>query len=133
MTMYSYSVYNQTGGVAGTDANAPTMEGLINPSGTKYSAMWTGLMRDGYGLHVETTGTLTGTFTLWMSDKKAPNEANDNDWVQDTAFAPSNPAGSAVKFRDDTGNAKAMHKRLKYVHGSGAGTILAYVSSPRTA
>lgn len=130
--MYSYSVYNQTGGVAGTDANAPMMEGLINPTGTKYSSMWSGLHRDGHGLHVQTTGTLTGAFTLWMSDKKSPSEADDADWVQDTGFAPTNPAGATTKFRDDAGNAKAMHKRLKYVHSSGTGTILAYVSIPKS-
>lgn len=132
MTMYSYSVYNQFAGVAGTDPNAPMVEGLLNPTGTKYSAMWSGLNHDGYGLHVQTTGTLTGAFTLWVSDKKAPSEADDSDWVQDTAFVPVNPAGSTTKFRDDTGNAKGMHKRLKYVHTSGAGTIFAYVSIPES-
>ncbi len=136
----SYSVYNtiqgnkQTyDGTVGSDSNAPTIPSITNPSGTSYSMPWSGRLADGYGLHVNYTGTLTGTFTLWMSDKQKPSLADDTDWVQDTGFAPTNPAGSAGKFRDDTSNAKSEWKRLKYVQSSGSGTITAYVSVPRTA
>jgi hypothetical protein len=126
-----FSVYTTSNG---SDANAPKQDGLaITSNGTYYSDMWTGRLADGYGLTVLTTGTLTGTFTLWMTDKPFPNLANDSDWVQDTTFAPTNPAGAGVSFRDDAGNAKAFHKRLKLVVSGGTGTAFAYVNVPRTA
>ena len=130
MAFLSYQVF-QTAST--TDANAPQTPGVVNPTGTIYSAAWTGRHADGSALTVITTGTLTGTFTLWMTDKPNPSLADDTDWVQDSGFAPTNPAGAAVKFRDDLGNAKAMHKRLKYVHASGTGTIFGYVNVARTA
>lgn len=130
----TYHTNKQTyDGTVGADANAPIVPGVTNPSGTIYSAPWSGRLADGYGLMVNYTGTLTGTFTLWMSDKLKPSLADDTDWVQDTAFAPTNPAGGAGKFRDDTSNAKSAWKRLKYVQSSGTGVITAYVSTPRTA
>lgn len=127
---YTYAIFTQTDA---NDAGAPTSYLVTNPTGTVYSALWTGRHSDGYGLTVITTGSLTGTFTLWMTDKAHPSTADDTDWVQDTTFSPSNPAGGAVKFRDDGGNAKAGFKRLKYVHSSGTGTIYASVNIPRSA
>lgn len=129
--MHSYSIFNTR---SATDSAAPIQTGYLNPPvATIYSDIWAGTHRDGYGLHIAYTGTLTGTLTLWMSDKPFPSVADDTDWVQDTAFSPTNPAGAAGKFRDDTGNAKSMHKRLKYVGASGAGTLFGWVSLPRTA
>ena len=130
MAYHSYKIFQTQ---SSTDANAPQVEGVVNPTGTVYSSAVTGRHADGYGLTIITTGTLTGTFTLWMTDKPNPNLANDNDWVQDATFAPTNPAGSAVSFRDDASNAKSMYKRIKYVHSSGTGTIFGYVNVPRTA
>lgn len=115
--------------------NDPTLEGVAASStNTYYSRIWGGLgNQDGYGLHVVTDGTLTGTWTLWMSDKRDPVLTSDADWVQDTGFSPTNPAGAASKFRDDTSTAKARWKRLKYVNASGTGNIFAYVTVPRMA
>lgn len=136
----TYSVYNTYhkdkktyDGTVGSDSNAPIVRGVVNPTGTVYSAPWSGRLADGYGATIAATGTLTGAFTLWMTDKLKPSLADDTDWVQDTTFAPTNPAGAAVQFRDDASNAKAAWKRLKYVHTSGSGTITADVSIPRTA
>lgn len=124
-----FSIFNTR---SATDPGAPTLN-IVAVSGTPtvYSELWSGDESDGYGLTVFTTGTLTGTFTLWMTDKIAPGLANDNDWVQDTGFVPTNPAGAAVKFRDDGGNAKAKWKRLKYVSASGTGNLEGYVSVPK--
>lgn len=128
-----YSIFNTRGGASGTDPGAPDRD-FVNVSGTPtiYSDAWTGEDSDGYGLTVFTTGTLTGTFTLWMTDKPLPTTATDADWVQDTSFVPTNPAGAAVKFRDDLGNAKAHKKRLKYVGAAGAGTIQGFVNFTKT-
>lgn len=124
-----YSVYNTR---SGTDANAPVLVGVsVSGTPTVYSDMWTGESADGYNLSVFTTGTLTGTWTLWMTDKIQPTLADDSDWIQDTTFSPTNPAGAATKYMDAGGNAKAYRKRLKYVNASGTGTISAFVTVPR--
>ncbi len=126
----SFSLFNTR---SATDPGAPAFD-FVAVSGTPtiYSEVWTGEDSDGSGLTFFSTGTLTGTITLWMTDKPLPGFTNDNDWVQDTTFVPTNPAGAAVKFRDDLGNAKAYKKRLKYVNASGTGNIQAWVSVPHT-
>lgn len=124
----SFSVFTTR---SATDPGAPNTVGVsVSGTPTIYSDMWSGEDADGYGLTVFTTGTLTGTFTLFMTDKPQPSLADDTDWVQDTTFAPTNPAGAPVKFRDDAGNAKASKKRLKYVNASGTGIITGFVSVP---
>lgn len=127
------SVYNTR---SGTDANAPAAVGTaVSSTSTFYSDEWTGQDADGYSMsvffNVNGGDNATGTFTLWFSDKPIPNPANDNDWIQDTTFSPTNPAGAAGKFGDPAGNFKSYRKRLKYVNTSGTGTIVAYVTVPR--
>lgn len=123
-----YSLFNTR---SGTDPAAGDKVGLaVSGAATHYSEVWTGENQDGYALTVFYTGTPTGTFTLWMTDKPNPSLADDSDWVQDTTFVASNPAGAAGKFRDDAANAKAARKRLKYVHAAGSGTVSAFVTIP---
>ena len=125
-----FSIFNTR---SGTDANAPTLS-TVSVSGTPtiYSEVISGLDADGAGVTFFTTGTLTGTFTAWVTDKPNPDVgANDNDWVPDTGFVPTNPAGAAVKFRDDTGNSKGWRKRYKYVNASGTGTIQGFATVPK--
>lgn len=116
-----------------TDPNAGARDS-VNVSGTTtyYSRIWSGEDSDGQSMSVFYTGTPTGTFSLWHTNKPGPDESNDNDWIQDTNFAPTNPAGAAGKFGDDAGNSKAYRKRLKYVNASGTGTIQAYVAVTKT-
>ena len=122
------SVYNTR---SLTDANAPVVEGTaVSSTNVAYSDMWTGSDADGYSLSVFYTGTPTGTFTLWFTDKRLPDPSNDNDWIQDTSFSPTNPAGAAGKFGDPAGNFKSYRKRLKYVNVSGSGNVFAYVTVP---
>ena len=124
-----YSIYSTR---SGTDANAPAIQGVtVSSTNTYYSDMWTGEDCDGFALSLFWTGTPTGVFTLWMTDKPNPDQTNDNDWVQDTTFAPTNPAGAAGKMRDDTGNAKAYRKRVKYVNASGSGVLTGFATVPR--
>ena len=126
-----YSIFNTR---SGTDANAPALVGAsLTGVVTAYSDPWSGESADGFNLSVFTTGTLSGTFTLWMTDKPYPGLADDTDWIQDTSFAPTNPAGGAVKFQDAAGNTKAYRKRLKFVNASGTGTITGYVTVPHFA
>lgn len=126
---FPYSIFNTR---SATDPGAPARDFFaVSGTPTVYSEVWSGDESDGYGLTVFTTGTLTGTFTLWMTDKITPSLADDTDWVQDTTFVPTNPAGAAVKYRDDGGNAKAKWKRLKYISASGAGNLQGWVSVPK--
>lgn len=117
---------------SGTDGNAPLTDGIaVTGSNTYYSKTWSGLDTDGAAATLMWTGTPNGTLTLWMTDKPNYSEADDSDWVQDTSFSPTNPAGSASKMRDDTSNAKAFRKRIKYVNSSSSGTLFGYVTVPR--
>jgi len=114
-------------------ANTETGGGTLAVSGTStyYSKAFSA--RDGQpvSVHLEWTGTPTGTFTLWYSNKEAPGTANDNDWVQDTTFVASNPAGSASKAFHTIGNLAAKRVRLKYVNASGSGTIVGFATIAR--
>jgi hypothetical protein len=100
----------------------------VSSTNTYYSDMITGKMADGCAVQLSWTGTPTGTFTYWVSDKAHPSLADDTDWVQDTGFAPTNPAGSAGKMHDDTAVNKARWKRIKYVNASGTGTLFGYAT-----
>lgn len=123
-----YSLYNTR---SATDPGAPvTNTFAVSGTPTVYSDMWSGESSDGFNLSVFTTGTITGTWTLWMTDMPYPGLTNDNDWIQDTTFAPTNPAGAASKYQDATGNSKAYRKRLKYVNASGTGNIQAFATVP---
>ena len=113
------------------DSAAPASEGVaVSSTNTYYSDMFGATDADGFGLHLQWTGDPTGTLTMWMSDKPHPLETTDADWVQDTTWVPTNPAGSASKFRDDASNAKAYRKRIKYVNASGTGTLFGWASVP---
>jgi hypothetical protein len=118
--------------VSTTDAGAPVQAGVaVSGTTTYYSQEFSGANSSGAGLHIYWTGTPTGTLTFWMSDLPWADETNDNDWVLDTGFVPTNPAGAAGKFRDDFSNARAYRKRLKYVNASGTGTLFGYASVPQ--
>jgi hypothetical protein len=117
---------------SGSDSNAPATDGVaVSSTNTFYSDTWTGEDADGYSLSVFYTGTPTGTFTLWFTDKPLPDPANDNDWIQDATFTPVNPAGAAGKFGVPAGTQRGYRKRLKYVNASGSGSIFAYATVAR--
>lgn len=103
----------------------------VTGTNTYYSTKWTAQWSDIFAHTVQWTGTPAGTLTLWMTDKEAPSEADDSDWVQDTTYSPTNPAGAAGKFRDNVANGAARWVRIKYVNASGSGTIFGYVTEPR--
>lgn len=117
---------------SGTDANAPNTEGAaMTGTNTVYSDMWTGEDSEGYSLTIFWTGTPTGTFTRWFTDKPNPDLTNDNDWVQDTGFTPTNPAGAAGKFGTPTAVGRSFRNRIKYVNASGAGTLTGFATVTR--
>lgn len=81
--------------------------------------------RDGRAIsfHLVWTGTPTGTLTLWYSNRPDADTTDDDDWVEDTTFAPTDPAGSASKGFYTLGNVTACRVRVKYVNGSGSGVL----------
>lgn len=108
------------------DANAPATEGVaVTGANTYYSNVLQGKECAGYSLTHFHTGTMTGTYTLWVTDKRNPNLASDADWVQDAGYAPTNPAGATGKFRTTTTDRGLKH-RLKYVNSGGAGVLTGY-------
>lgn len=128
--MPNFSIYT----TADSGASGRAADGVaVSGTNTYYSAPISGKQADGAGIHLQWTGTPTGTFTLWCSDKPHPSLTDDSDWVQDTAFSPTNPAGSASKMRDDTSNAKSKWKRVKYVNASGTGTLYGWATTHRLA
>jgi len=97
---------------------------------TYYSERWSG-NTPGFGSSVFTTGTLTGVWTLWVSDKPEPDLATDSDWIDVSThadFVETNPAGAASKWRFSS--ALLLHRwvRLKYVNASGTGNLVAFVT-----
>lgn len=116
------------------DANSSSVNGqAVTGTPTYYSKCWVGMYT--FGLTVVTSGTLTGTWTLWATDNPNASDADDTDWVDMSAhaeFVETNPAGSATKWRVNSYQLRAGKFRLKYVNASGTGSIYAYVTLPKT-
>lgn len=116
----------------GSDSFAPPLDGVgVSGATTYYSKVFGAKNSDGQSVHLEWTGTPTGTFTMWCSDKPNPDETDDDDWVEDTTFTPTNPAGSASKMLDSGGNMKANLKRIKYVNAASSGTLFGWATVTR--
>ncbi len=129
--MITYAVFTER---STSDSNAPAKPGVaVSSTNTYYSdpvsARLGHLNGDGYGAHFWWTGTPTGTLTCWISDKEQPDRTSDADWVQDSGFSPTNPAGSASAFHDDVENTRARWKRFKYVNASGSGVLYCVVTA----
>lgn len=126
----SYSLYNT---VPTDDSAAPMIEGTTVPAqaGTYYSRPWS-CEEGAWSLHVETTGALTGTWTLWASNKKHPDPADDDDWVDisaHTAYVETNPAGAATKWMATPDHLSGAWFRHKFVWSAGSGVIYSWVTT----
>lgn len=82
------------------------------------------------GFSIQFVGTMVGTLTLWWSDLELPDVADDDDWIQDASWSPTNPAGSDIKTKYGIGDLKGRWARLKYVNASGSGTVAAQAVIP---
>lgn len=106
------------------DATNKTRNPGANVTGTTtYYGNPVGGSGAGQSIHLRWTGTPTGTFTLWYSNKKDPDLTTDTDWTQDTSSTLANPAGAAGSTFMDTFNSNANLRRVKYVNASGAGYL----------
>lgn len=117
------NVFRTAGGAGDTQGAA------VSGTGTTYSDITevSRILNPSY--HLEWTGTPTGTFTVWGSNKDSPNPATDADWFSPPlAVAIVQPAGSASKDFIDLTGWPFRKVRLKYVNASGAGVINAHVA-----
>lgn len=108
-------------------------DGVTVTSTTTYYSKPFEMSRGPASIHLEWTETvasLTGTFTLWYSDKIGASLANDTDWVQDTTFPAPTVSGTGkvvISIADIT----ALHVRLKYVNATGTGTMKGWAAVNR--
>ena len=75
------------------------------------------------GFDLETTGTLAGGWTLWYSNAPEPSLADDTDWEEDAAWAPTDPAGSGIKNSYALTDLKVRRARLKFTATAGSGNV----------
>lgn len=103
-------------------------QSVMSATGTVYSnpVDANGLVRA--SLHIVWTGTPTGTFTLWASNKLKPDASSDSDWVQVTSewATIANPAGAAGQMLIADQDMAYRWVRLKYVNASGSGAFDAW-------
>lgn len=116
----NFSLFNT---LSSTGAAAHLTRGVaVSSTNTYYSQKISGSAY--LSIQLSWTGTPTGTFTVWGSDKLEPNEANDSDWFAITPTqAPGNPAGSASSTTGRVNEFNSLWKRVKYVNASGSGTL----------
>lgn len=105
--------------------NVPDVDGATGlvAAGTQYSDVARISGGDVAGFHLETTGTVTATITFWVSGKPNPILTSDADWVQDTSFAITSPAGATTKAFYHLGNNGALWARWKVVTSGGTGNL----------
>lgn len=104
----------------------------VSSTNTYYSSVISGTYGDGFSLHLEWTGTPTGTFTVWKSSKPNPNLATDADWDQDADFNGTGSlatGGAAGNLGASTMNAKNRWWRVKYVNASSTGTVFGWATT----
>lgn len=98
---------------------------------TYYSSRMSGIVtQDTFGFELRTTGTLTGTFTLWYSNYDHPSETDDTDWIQDVNITMTQPAGAATKALYSVDGLQSKWYRIKYVNTSGTGSLYGRAVSP---
>jgi hypothetical protein len=119
------SVFTTASGIAGQ----PPADGVaVSATSTYYSAKTNKRRCPSFSYDLY-WGTNVGTFTVQCSNKKEPNEANDNDWKTMTlATAIVQPTGSNTGDYADLSDLPFRWVRLKYVNASGTGTIYAFAS-----
>ena len=121
----SYSVYNTR---SGSDPGAPITRGVAASSTNTYYSDLIVCGREGLSITIETSGTLTGTWTLWKCDRMHPELSDDTGWVDMSThaeFVETNPAGAATKWSVNAPSLRGRFYRLKYVNASGTGTLTA--------
>ena len=119
--MRAISVFNQR-------VDGVSKDGVTNPVGTVYSQAFN--CDEAWAGHLEWTGTLTGTITLWYTNKQnAIGAATDAGWTQAPAGDFTGVALAGAYGNNNHGGTKPFAAiRYKYVHSSGTGEIYGWVN-----
>lgn len=121
------NIFRTAGGAGDTDGVAVTGTTTYYSTPIRIESLFR------VSVHAEWTGTPTGTFTLWTSNKPKPIDSTDADWVAWTpGTAIVNPAGAAGKATliwDDARGAGCPCRwvHVKYVNASGSGVLSGFV------
>jgi hypothetical protein len=116
-----------------TPFNAYTTAGVdgVSVSGTTtyYSAAVNTHGINNPSAHLQWTGTPTGAFTVWGSNKPSPGLADDSDWFSPPLGAAiAQPAGGASKDFVDLSGWSFEWLRIKYVNASGTGVVHSFMA-----
>ena len=92
----------------------------VSPTGTTYSNKFSLKNASLFSLHIINSG-LTGTLTLWVSNKPNPDAAVA-DWVEETGVTFTALAGASTEFLN-AGNVAGRWYKVRYVHTSGTANM----------
>ena len=113
---------------------SPKVGVAVSSTNTYYSEIFGSNDCTNWSVHLQWTGTPSGTLTLWASNKPDPDASSDSDWVSVTLPAGmAGPAGSASSNFTDVGNSGGKAYRLKYVNASGSGALMGWVHGKQAA
>lgn len=129
----SYTLFSTSDGSV-MDKRTPGV--AVTGTNTYYSKPVSSEWGDGFSLHLQWTGTPTGDFTVWRTNKPDANPLTDADWSQDLSFGTSGvlaTGGVANNNSVSAQNAKNKLWRVKYVNASGTGTVFCWATGNRTA
>ena len=115
------SKYGITGG---------TLVDGVAVSGTKYSTVLVLQRASEFSLHMvwDSTSALNATATLQVSNKPNPDETSDTDWVDNTDITFTDPGGADLSEFIHVSAASGALYRVKFVNGSGTGTLTVYAA-----
>lgn len=95
-----------------------------------YSKRMPGPAKSGrFSVHAEWDGTVNGVLRLYYSNKPNPAEGSTTDWVEDTTFSASDPAGSPGSTFVPAGNASCRWLMIMFDRTSGTGALSVWVHS----
>jgi hypothetical protein len=114
------------------DYNAKIFDdGAMASTNTIYSERFSLKQGSLFSLHLEWTedsASLTGTFTIWESNKPDPDPDSVTDWVQNTDITFTAVSGAGSEFIN-VGNAAARFYMVRYVNATGAGTLQCWINA----
>lgn len=85
-----------------------------------------------FSLHLEMTGTVTGTFTLWQSNMPDADPTSDADWIENTDVTFTAVSNATDQFHT-IGNAAARWYMVKYTNATGTGSLSGWICAGKGA
>ncbi len=123
--MFATHTVSASGAGVGSGMDIRT-EGTAASSTNSYRSKKFSAASGQIGFTLKSTGTLTGTWTLWYSDEETPSTTDETGWAQDSNFNPTNPAGSPTYKKYAVDGLKTRWYKVRYTNDSGTGSIYGY-------